>query len=112
VKPKSKSLGQNGQKPVLEREVTLTYSSQKFGQIANGLNNLTHWNDHLHLRKLAPSVVTGYVMDAVVGGSHINWAYSPSDTNMSFEAFFARVNDYSGIQTRHPEKVASTRGVW
>jgi asparagine synthase (glutamine-hydrolysing) len=40
----------------------------------------------------APRVVSGYIMDAVVGGSHISWCYSARDRRIGFETFFQRLN--------------------
>jgi asparagine synthase (glutamine-hydrolysing) len=37
------------------------------------------------------------MMDPVVGGSHITWAYSSQSDKWSFDTFFARINRY-GIQ--------------
>jgi asparagine synthase (glutamine-hydrolysing) len=39
-------------------------------------------------------LLTGYVMDAVVGGSHIDWCYDTELDRCSHERFFARVNAY------------------
>jgi asparagine synthase (glutamine-hydrolysing) len=69
----------------------------KWEHVANGLSSPAYWSDHLHVRELAPSIVTGYVMDPIVGGGHIMWAYSSSDRSLSFETFFARANCF-GIQ--------------
>jgi len=39
-------------------------------------------------------LVTGYLMDAVVGGSHIDWAYDAEARRCGYDRFFARVNAY------------------
>lgn len=41
--------------------------------------------------------VSGYLMDAIVGGSHIRWCYSDADHASSFDAFLRRLN-YHGIR--------------
>ncbi len=48
-----------------------------------------------------PRVITGYLMDAVIGGSHLNWCYDPATRTMGFDPFYKRVNSW-GIQ---PEKL-------
>lgn len=66
----------------------------KWEHVANGFNNIMNWGVYTHLRKLAPCVVLGHTMDAVVGTNCINWAYLPSSKAMSFEAFFANANGW------------------
>lgn len=45
--------------------------------------------------RMFPSpLVAGYVMDAVVGGSHVEWCYDPESHRCGYESFFARVNAY------------------
>jgi asparagine synthase (glutamine-hydrolysing) len=69
----------------------------RWEHVANGFNFIMNWGVHPYLSKLAARVVAGYLTDSVIGGSHIVWAYSPSDNNLSFETFFARINGW-GIQ--------------
>jgi len=45
--------------------------------------------------RMFPSpLVNGYVMDAVVGGSHIDWCYDARKDRYGYEPFFARLNAY------------------
>ena len=57
-----------------------------------GFNQIMFWGIQAHLRDLPAYVVMGYVMDAILGGTHLDWAYSASARAMSFEAFFGMVN--------------------
>jgi asparagine synthase (glutamine-hydrolysing) len=49
------------------------------------------------IRGVAPRSVSGYLMDAIVGGSHIRWCYSVGDHATSFETMLRRLNLH-GIQ--------------
>jgi asparagine synthase (glutamine-hydrolysing) len=69
----------------------------KWEHLAPGFSMIMGWGSGARLTSLAPRVVAGYLGDAIVGGSHIHWAYSPAERTMSFEAFFDRVNGW-GIQ--------------
>jgi asparagine synthase (glutamine-hydrolysing) len=64
----------------------------RWEHLAAGFNDLTNWGLRETLDALPPRCVSGYTMDAVVGGSHIAWAYSPDSQTMSFERFFSLVN--------------------
>lgn len=44
------------------------------------------------LRGLHPRVVSGYLMDAIVGGSHIHWCYAPAEHRSGFEPWFRILN--------------------
>ena len=57
-----------------------------------GFGSLAHWGSPPRMGGLPPRLVTGYVMDVVVGGSHITWAYDRVNRQMSFDSFFARIN--------------------
>jgi asparagine synthase (glutamine-hydrolysing) len=46
------------------------------------------------LAALGPRVVSGYAMDAIVGGSHIEWCYAPGKDRIGFEVFFRKLNEY------------------
>ncbi len=60
--------------------------------LAAGFNDLTNWGLREVLDALPPRCVSGYTMDAIVGGSHIAWAYAPDTRSMTFETFFDRIN--------------------
>jgi asparagine synthase (glutamine-hydrolysing) len=62
--------------------------------LANGFGTCSSYSSRIReLRRRLPSpVLSGYVMDAAVGGSHIAWGYSERDGAMSFATLFSRVN--------------------
>lgn len=68
-----------------ELQATWLHCTTGFGALAN-------WDSPARMRELPPRIATGYVMDAIVGGSHISWAYDRTRRRMSFDSFFARVN--------------------
>lgn len=57
-----------------------------------GFGALAHWGSAARMDDLPPRLATGYVMDPIVGGTHISWAYDKVNRRMSFDSFFARVN--------------------
>ncbi len=63
-------------------------------QLANGFGAVSsHSWPVPELRQRLPSpVLSGYLMDPTIGGSHIAWGYSERDGAMSFETLFSRVN--------------------
>ena len=46
------------------------------------------------LAGLNPRVASGYVMDPIVGGSHIEWCYSVRQDRTGFDRFFSRLTGY------------------
>ena len=70
-----------------ERHAKWLHCSTDFG-------SLHHWGSAGRMGALPSPLVTGYVMDSIVGGSHIGWAYDKSNRRMSFDAFFSRINSY------------------
>ena len=58
----------------------------------NGFSSLYHWKLIEPLARFGSLVANGLVMDAVVGGSHIRWAYHPGRRSMSFDAFWRHLN--------------------
>jgi asparagine synthase (glutamine-hydrolysing) len=75
-----------------ERTATWQHLANGFGAPGFGGRAVTE----LRRRLLSP-VLSGYLMDATVGGSHIAWAYSESDGTMSFETLFSRVNAFGVV---------------
>ncbi len=62
-------------------------------QIANGFNCIHHWGLVRILRpRQATELVSGYLADPIVGGSHIGWADDPATGTASFECLFRRIN--------------------
>jgi asparagine synthase (glutamine-hydrolysing) len=57
-----------------------------------GFGSLAHWGSAARMGDLPPRLATGYVMDPIVGGTHLTWAYDRVNRRMSFDSFFARVN--------------------
>ena len=57
-----------------------------------GFGALAHWGSPARMGDLPPRLATGYVMDPIVGGTHIGWAYDKVSRRMSFDSFFARIN--------------------
>ncbi len=71
---------------------------------ANGFNTVTNWGIYSVLQKLNSPVILGYVMDAIIGTSYLDWAYSRSTRSMNFETFLRRINVY-GIQVEQLKKL-------
>ena len=78
----------------------------RWEQLAGGFPFADPWGLPDHLESSPPATVTGLVMDAVVGGSHILWAYTSKTRQMSFDAFFERINRLAFP----PDAVASLLG--
>jgi asparagine synthase (glutamine-hydrolysing) len=60
--------------------------------LACGFDFIPDFGIYNLLRKLAPRVISAYLCDAIVGGSHISWAYSKSRGTFSFEDFFGKAS--------------------
>jgi len=76
----------------LDQYPAYAHLEARWRHVSSGFNGIMDWGEYPHLRGLASRVISGYVVDPVVGGSHIDWAYSPLTRTMSFENFFARIN--------------------
>jgi asparagine synthase (glutamine-hydrolysing) len=57
-----------------------------------GFNSLNYWNSHYFLESQPPFLATGYLMDPIIGGSHMDWPYAEGAGGPSFENVFARFN--------------------
>ncbi|HEU6453058.1 MAG TPA: asparagine synthase-related protein [Gemmatimonadaceae bacterium] len=68
-----------------EQQATWFHCTTGFGALAN-------WDSPARMRELPARIATGYVMDPVIGGTHMTWAYDRADRRMSFDAFYARIN--------------------
>lgn len=66
----------------------------RWEHLANGFNGMMRWGVFDRLAPLAPRVVTGHVLDAVIGTRFIRQSYSPSTRSLSFEGYFARLNHF------------------
>lgn len=60
--------------------------------LVNGFNTIHAWGMPNLLR--TPKVITGYVLDAVIGTRYLRWAFSPHNLTMSFDTFFEKINAY------------------
>ena len=61
----------------------------------NGFNIISGWGILPALHQLPPLLVSGYVMDAVVGPGCIGAGYSDAEESLSFERFFRSVNAWA-----------------
>jgi asparagine synthase (glutamine-hydrolysing) len=59
-----------------------------------GFNTVMGWDVPRLVRGTARYIVNGYLGDSIFGGSHIDWALEGAKHEMSFDAFFARINAY------------------
>lgn len=66
----------------------------KWEHLAGGFSTITTWALLPQLRSLEPGVVIGLLGDAIVGGSHIEWAYSRPQRAMDSDSFLRRVNTW------------------
>ncbi len=72
----------------------------RWEHVSNGFNNILSWNINSDTTDFEHHVVLGHSLDAVIGTSYINWAYSPSQRKMSFDSFFSNINKWGfGIDT-------------
>jgi asparagine synthase (glutamine-hydrolysing) len=62
-------------------------------QLANGFNCIYTWGLAKVLQQeQATEIVTGYLADTIVGGTHIGWAYDPEQRALSFDKMFENIN--------------------
>ncbi len=78
-----------------ERYPALADRLARWEHLASGFNGVPDWAIHEGARRLPSRTVTGYLADAIVGGSHVSWAYDPATRSMSFATFFNRVNEWA-----------------
>jgi asparagine synthase (glutamine-hydrolysing) len=64
----------------------------KWEHLVNGFNTIHAWGIPSLLN--TPKVITGYILDGVVGTSYLRWAFSSQDRTMSFDSFFEKINAY------------------
>jgi asparagine synthase (glutamine-hydrolysing) len=63
----------------------------RWEMLAAGFAGVPEWTMHGALGRLPDRVVMGHLLDAVVGGSHVAWAYDPATGTMGFDALWAHV---------------------
>lgn len=78
----------------LDRHDSLAELHARWLHSCYGFNCIDYWNCVEGLKTLPPFFASAFVMDSIVGGSHIDWAYSKKTRDMSFANFFARINAY------------------
>lgn len=76
----------------LEREETCVELNARWLHCTTGFNSSDYWYCQEDLRHFPPYLVTGFVMDSIIGGTHFDWAYSETTREMSFGTFFDRNN--------------------
>lgn len=62
----------------------------RWESLAAGFCGVHEWAAHPYLDCLPPRIVLGHILDGVVGGIHISWAYDPATRSMSFDPQFER----------------------
>jgi asparagine synthase (glutamine-hydrolysing) len=83
----------------LERYPHYSDLTARWDHLATGFSFPWGWGLSSHLRELAPSTISGHLLDIPFGGASIGSAYSPSSMTMSFEPYFA----YSYVLGFRPE---------
>ena len=97
----AKELGVEHVKFNVDRSLNVEADARKTADLehlACGFSSVRHFGYRSLLRKIAPRVISGYLCDAIVGGSEISSAYSKSKRAFSFENFFSDLNAW-GIKT-------------
>ncbi|AFZ20709.1 asparagine synthase-related protein [Allocoleopsis franciscana] len=89
--PVARTLGLKHYKIEISRDRYPLYADPfiKWEHLANGGNGLMRWGIHPHLTKLAPRVVSGYLIDRIIGGK---WTYSLPTQALSFDTYFSQIN--------------------
>jgi asparagine synthase (glutamine-hydrolysing) len=59
-----------------------------FEHLANGFNTIRDWWTQSQVGQLGDRIATGLIADAMVGGTAIHWAYTPSPPKMSFDGYW------------------------
>jgi asparagine synthase (glutamine-hydrolysing) len=78
-----------------ERFVEYAETQARWEHLANGFSGAAGWGYFSLLGHLPPRVVAGYLCDAIVGGSHIGWAYGAPGGPASFASFFSKMNAWA-----------------
>jgi asparagine synthase (glutamine-hydrolysing) len=76
-------------------------------QLSNGFNDLAFFQGVKTLCEVKPHILTGFLGDAVMGGSHIRWGYNEAQRDHSFESMFDNINKY-GFPVEHVKKLVRT----
>lgn len=77
-----------------------------FEQLSNGFNDLAFFQGVETLHKVGPCILTGFLGDAVMGGSHIRWGYSKEKNEYTFESMLKSINKY-GLPPDHINKLVN-----
>lgn len=59
-----------------------------YEHLANGFNTIRDWWTQGRVGSLGDRIATGIYADALIGGTTIHWAYTPSPPKMSFDGFW------------------------
>lgn len=59
-----------------------------YEHLANGFNTIRDWWTQGQVGQLGDRIATGIYADALIGGTTIHWAYTPSPPKMSFDGFW------------------------
>ncbi len=59
-----------------------------YEHLANGFNTVRDWWTQAQVGRLGERIATGIVADAMLGGTTIHWAYTPSPPTMGFDGYW------------------------
>lgn len=62
-----------------------------YEHLANGFNTIRDWWTQAQVGRLGDRIATGIYADALIGGTTIHWAYTPSPPRMSFDGFWTNM---------------------
>lgn len=62
-----------------------------YEHLANGFNTIRDWWTQAQVGGLGDRIATGIYADALIGGTTIHWAYTPSPPKMSFDGFWTNM---------------------
>lgn len=60
----------------------------RYEHLANGFNTIRDWWTQGRVSRLGDRLATGIVADAMMGGTTMHWAYTPSPPKMSFDGYW------------------------
>lgn len=89
---KSLGLRQNGIEVEFKNYPICAQKQAKWEHITNGFNDIFNWGYCNFLT--GNNLIMGHCIDAVIGTRYINWAYSPTSKEMSFDIFFTNINKW------------------
>lgn len=75
-----------------DRQAEWARHHARWTHLAQGFHSIEYWQATEALAEAAPRLANGYLLDAIAGGSHIDWAMDWRAGRMSDETFLARVH--------------------